>query len=327
VLQVVRWYFNTVYGRTEGPGVTPFYCDPSKVGTFVVQPNELVSQSEPALFRLFVGAAMFQARRDVLIMQQQRTMVRAAVRALASARWIKRAVTTRACPKLSSAEIFDRGCDVSKRATKVDCRFRPGASCHVKDATVALNRTGDMGKLPTSAWLHLWHKTSLRSVLAGVLQEAAEPTRRAAILVERLSSVHRVGRKLATMFVSALSTPALAPGLTPWFPNVDGNELVVVDTNVARAIARLSGDRAANSYDACEHWVREHAAKVDLRSIRADLPRYSPRLVQQALYRFCSRSNRVTWKDACAGALEPCSACVSTICPFGTLRALGASRP
>ena len=50
-------------------------------------------------------------------------------------------------------------------------------------------------------------------------------------LEDRLGSAlfERVGRKLATMFVSALSTPALAPGLTPWFPDIDGNELVVVD--------------------------------------------------------------------------------------------------
>jgi hypothetical protein len=326
VLRVVRWYFSTVYGQTEGPGVIPFYCDPSKVGPFAVQPEELVSQSEPALFRLFVGGAMFQARRDVVIMRQQRTMGRPGVQALAAARSIERAVIALRCPKLSSAEAFDGGCDVRKRAGEVDCRFRPGAACHVKDATVALNRTGDMGKLPTSAWLHFWHRTRLRSVVAEAIREDARPSARAAIIVERLSSVHRVGRKLATMFVGALSTPALAPGLTPWYPAVDGNELVVVDTNVAQAIHRLDGGRVARTYDACARWVRGHAARIDLTSIRADVPRYSPRLIQQALYRFCSESNRRGGGDPCSEGGGPCSRCVPTICPFAANRTRTGSR-
>ena len=318
VLGVVRWYFTAAYGRSEGPEVTPFYCDPSKVGACAVEPRELVNQSEAALFRLFVGMAMFQARRDVVIMRQQLTMGRAGFRALASAAAVQREVTGRACAKLSSAEHFDRGCDVRKRLAEVDCGFRPGASCHVKDATVAFNRTGDMGKLSTSAWLHLWHGSSLRSLLGAVCREAVEPARRAAILVERVQRVHRVGRKLATMFVSALSTPALAPPLTPWFPEVDGNELVVVDTNVARAIDRLSRGRIAKTYDARARWVQEQAAGIDLTSIRAELPRYSPRLVQQALYRFCSESNRRAVGDPCAGRSSPCQHCTPMVCPFGT---------
>ena len=102
----------------------------------------------------------------------------------------------------------------------------------MKEATVVFNRMGDMGKLPTSAWLRLWKDGSVRDMLAYVCREEPSPTKRATLLVERFSRVHRVGRKLATMFVSALSTPALAPGLTPWFPMVDGNDLVVIDTNV-----------------------------------------------------------------------------------------------
>jgi hypothetical protein len=136
--------------------------------------------------------------------------------------------------------------------------------------------------------------------------------------VERFARVHRVGRKLATMFVSALSTPALAPGLTPWFPGVDGNDLVVVDTNVARAVDALREPGAAKTYDARERWVREQAARLDLREFRPDLPSYSPRLVQQALYAFCAKSNRVARADACSGRAAPCAGCAPALCPFAT---------
>jgi hypothetical protein len=314
--RVVGWYFTSIYGRTEGADVPPFYCDPSKVGRFAVQPKEIVSQSEAGLFRLLVGSAMFQARRDVLIMQQQRTISRAGFRDLASALSIQRAIASSTCPKLSSSKEFVTGCDVGKAPTGVDCRFRPGLSCHVKNATIALKRTGDMGKLPTSAWLDLRQGGGFRSLLVRVVRSESTPTGRAKVLVSHLQRVHRVGRKLATMFVSALSTPALASGLTPWFPEVDGNELVVVDTNVSRAIARLSGGHRPRSYERHERWVRQRAAEIDLRTIHPGLPSYSPRLVQQALYRFVSKSNRVASRDPCVAAREPCSSCVPLICPF-----------
>jgi hypothetical protein len=204
---------------------------------------------------------------------------------------------------LRSADAFEEGCDVAKVGEVVDCGTCPGTACHVKDATAVFNRMGDMGKLPTSAWLRLWKGGGVREVLAEVCRDEASPTKRAALLVERFARVHRVGRKLATMFVSALSTPALAPGLTPWFPDIDGNDLVVVDTNVARAVDALREPGAPRTYDARERWVREQAMRSSTcASFGRDLPSYSPRLVQQALYAFCSKSNRVARGDVCAGA-------------------------
>ena len=118
------------------------------------------------------------------------------------------------------------------------------------------------------------------------------------------------------MFVSAVSTPALAPGLTPWFPDVDGNELVVVDTNVARAADTLRPPGAAKTYEARQRWVREQAEHIDLRHFHPDVPSYSPRLVQQALYAFCSRSNRGARGDECVNAEAPCGRCTPALCPF-----------
>ena len=106
--------------------------------------------------------------------------------------------------------------------------------------------------------------------------------------------------------------------LTPWFPNVDGNELVVVDTNVARAVNGLRAPRpgARTTYDAHAQWVRAQAARIDLRVFKPDLPAYSPRLVQEALYTFCSKSNRIARGDACAGRTIPCARCAPALCPF-----------
>ena len=319
---VLRWYFGDRGPATQTRGALPFYCVPDRIGAFALAPDELAAGGDAAVFQLFVALSMYQALRDVVIMRQQRALPRASMRVVADSAFVKRSIAKHACPALLSAQAFEKDCDVSKLGEVVDCSPCPGARCHVKDATAVFNRMGDMGKLPTSAWLRLWKGGGVRAVLSEVCREEASPTKRAAVLVERFARVHRVGRKLATMFVSALSTPGLAPGLTPWFPEVDGNELVVVDTNVARAVDALRKPGAPKTYDARERWVREQAAVLDLREFRADLPRYSPRLVQEALYAFCSKSNRVARKDDCASRVSPCEACVPKLCPFA---AAGAS--
>jgi hypothetical protein len=315
---VVRWY---VVARGSARDV-PFYCDPALVGAFAVAPDELASGSEDALFRLFVSLSMFQAVRDVVVMRRQRSLNPSEMRLVADAGVVGRSICAHRCPALVSAERFEETCDVSKTHLVVDCGTLVGAPCHVKDATGVFNRMGDMGKLPTSAWLRLWKKGGVGRVFAAVCKEEASPTKRAALLVERFARVHRVGRKLATLFVSALSTPALALGLTPWFPDVDGNDLVVVDTNVARAVDRLREPGASRTYDARAQWVRARASQLDLRDLSRDLPSYSPRFVQQALYAFCSKSNRVARGDVCAQRSAPCGHCAPTLCPF-PLRRLG----
>jgi hypothetical protein len=316
VQHVVRWYFDEVYARREGPGTLPFYCDPDRVGAFAIAPDDIAAGGDAAVFRLLITLSMYQALRDVVIMRQQRSLPLASMRVVAGLATVKRSTLRHACSKLASVEDFEQGCDVAKDRERIDCGTCPGVACHVKDATRVFNRMGDMGKLPTSAWLRLWRGGGVQALLDEVCHEELTPTKRAAILVERFAAVNRVGRKLATMFVSALSTPALAPGLTPWFPDIDGNELVVVDTNVARAIDTLRLRGAGKSYEARERWVREQAKRIDLRRFHPEVPQYSPRLVQQALYAFCSKSNRVALGDECASAETPCGSCAAVLCPF-----------
>jgi hypothetical protein len=313
---VLGWYFTGESASGKASASQPFYCDPHCVGAFAVSPHDLAAGAESALFQLFVALSMFQALRDVVIMRQQRSLSRASMRVIADLKLVKRTIAQHECPALRSLEAFENSCNVTKVGKRIDCRKSPGTACHVKKATGVFNRMGDMGKLPTSAWLGIWKGGGLSRLLVEVSRAEPSPTMRAGLLVERFALVHRVGRKLATMFVSALSTPGLAPGLTPWFPNVDGNELVVVDTNVARAVDRLRQSGAAKTYDARQRWVREQAAQLDLRDFRADLPKYSPRLLQEALYAFCSKSNRIARGDACAARTTPCPGCARALCPF-----------
>jgi hypothetical protein len=311
---VVRWYVEIHAPRV--PPV-PFYCDPNRVGAFAVGLDDLAVGADDAVFRVFVTLAMYQALRDIVVMRRQRSLTRRAVRVVVDARFLKRAIRHHQCSALRS-ERFEDMCDVTKNGSGVDCARSAGAPCHVKDATLAFNRMGDMGKLPTSAWLRLWRSGGISAVVAEVCRGETSPVKRADVLVERFATVHRVGRKLATMSVSALSVPALAPGLTPWFPEIDGSALVVVDTNVARAVDTLRGTGTRKTYDARSHWVRAQAARLDLRAFRSDLPRESARFVQEALYSFCSRSNRIAQRDPCAQREEACTGCVPALCPFTT---------
>lgn len=312
---IVRWYLREVWGRHEGPGVLPFYCDPERVGHFAVAPRDLETGDDEALFRLFVALAMFQARRDVVIMRQQHSLPARVAGSLASLRSIARKARASPCQMLRTAEAFDSGCTVRKVGDSSDCLQRPGAACHVKDAAVAFNRMADLGKLPTSAWLQVWRDGGLPRMVREVVTAEPDPRVRAELLVAHLSMVRRVGRKLATMFVSTLSVPYLAPGLTPWYPRIDGNELVVVDTNVLRGVRVLRRSSTPICYDDCARWLRSKARRIDLRDLCAGLPRYSPRIVQQALYSFGSRSNRIARRDSCLRRHLPCADCVPGLCP------------
>jgi hypothetical protein len=216
VRRAVAWFFGD-RGPSRSP--LPFYCDPDRIGTFAVTAEELMAGDEAAYFRLFVTLSMYQGRRDVLVMRQQRRLPRASMHVVADLASVKRAIGTHECAMLHSADTFEQGCDVSKIGKLADCGKCPGARCHVKEATVAFNRMADMGKLPTSAWLRLWKDGGVRELLDDVCRTDGSPTKRAALLVDSFMRVHRVGRKLATMFVSALSTPDLAPGLQSSYCN------------------------------------------------------------------------------------------------------------
>jgi len=179
-----------------------------------------------------------------------------------------------------------------------------------------IGRMGDLGKISTSAWLRVT-PNGVGSWFEEACAVTTDPHVRAAWLVDRVTTVYRIGRKLASMFVSALSVPELF-GSAPWSPEVDGSRIIVVDANVGRAIRIWRPARGAYSYEASTRWLLTAANQIDLSRLRRGLPRCSPRFVQQAIFLFRSRSNRTALGDSCARV--PCATCPSRICPFAELR-------
>lgn len=316
VRRIVRWYLANVYRRSEGPGVLPFYCDPARVGHYAVNPAALGAGKPEALFRLLVVLSMYQSRRDVDIMRGQRETPAREVVGMVSPRAIGRRVADSRCELLKDAETFETECSVRRDfpTGRSTCDHRPRTPCHVKEATATIGRMGHLGMYPTSAWFRLGQGDGLRGVFEETCAVKADPAARAALLVERVSSVHRIGRKLATMFVSAVSTPELAPDLSPWAPAVSGSSLVVVDVNVMAAADGLTPGLRPRTYDTFVTFVRRLADAVDLSELDPALPRRSPRLLQHALYAYRSRSNRAARGDPCA--VSACTECVFEVCPF-----------
>ena len=314
--RIVRWYATTAYGRWEGGDRLPFYCDAMRVGHFAVAPASLAAGREEALFRLLITMAMYQSRRDVDIMAAQRDLPRAVTSELVATRRLRVLVSASRCDLLRDADRFDAWCSVRRDFERglATCSHHPRTPCHVKDATMAIRRMGDMGKISTSALLHLRAEGGLHRIVDDAVARATTPAMAADLVIDRLGRLHRIGVKLATMYVSALATPVLAPGLTPWWPRLDCNHRVVVNTNVARVIDALRPN-GPRTFTARAAWFRRVAAEIDLGRIRSDWPRTSPRLVQQAVYVFRSRSNRLAAGDNC-GANGTCLADSAVLCPF-----------
>lgn len=306
---LLDWYFNRIYGRHEGQGVLPFYCDESKVGHFAVSPELLAAGHPDSVFQLFVSLSMFQARRDVLIMEQQRSCSKADAEQMLLPSKLSNAAAVSGCSQLQSLEVLLNGCDVRKEYGLVTCG-NPEIFCPVRSASIWFRRFGDSGKMPMSAYFLFGKNGDLEKTLKDARGAFVDPRKRADFLVSHFSTAFRVGRKLATLFVSFLTTPALAPGLTPWFPFVDGNHLVVVDAHAGRLIDQLRRGQGSRTYEARTEWIRSQAATIDLRKYHRYLPVNSPRMIQQALYAFGSRSNRDAWGEQCQGN------CPRYLCPY-----------
>lgn len=313
---IVEWYLRNVYGRLEGPGCVPFFADASRVGSFAVDLDRLRCRDDTEMFRLLISLALFQSRRDVDIMAAQRRMSRTGIANLVSPRRLQTLIAAASCELMSDAARFDQRCDVRRDFSRerASCSHRPRTACHVKTATLAIRRMGDMGKLPTSAWLHVG-RVGVSTIFREACAFETAPRARAALLVDAFTSVRRVGRKIATLFVSTLATNELNPGFAPWSPDVDGSDLTVVDANVARTVRHLLGRPDMNTYPEIADWLVCAAREIDLTKYRSDLPATSARLLQQALYSFGSRSNRAAASDPCAS--RACRRCPSTACPFG----------
>ncbi len=314
---IVRWYFQTVYGKEEGGTVSPWYCDFTKAGHMAVDPRRLSREpSADTLFKLFITMTMFQGYRDVVISQRQRSLTVAQAQNLISRPLLARSIAAHPCEDLLDAETFPSRCNVRLTAGRIDCLRHPKQPCPVKQASEQYHRMGDMGKLPISALLYHQQAGLFGKQLKGYIS-IGDQRRRAPLALASIRKVYRVGPKLANMWLSALSTPSLAPGLTPLYPAINGEQLVVIDTNVSQAIQLLTRTTVSTSYQSLTRWLHRHAKPIDLTDFAAELPSYSPRMLQQTLYWFRSRSNRLAIGDPCSREPGDCRRCAPRLCPFG----------
>lgn len=318
---IVRWYLERYHGSSDDLGAAAMFCDDSRVGEFAV-PRAALAHGEPAaLFRMFVASTLFQRLQDVLVFRILRGIRRRDVDELTSTRRLVRLARSSRCPHLGTCEGLEFECDLGKDPATHQgvCSARPEINCHLKRHTVLLKRYGDFGKLPTSAAL-LLHQDGVRDLQGlrrSVLRTHQAPADRAAALVATLRRVWRVDRKIAAMFLSAVSNPDLSPGLSPWHEGLDWTRFVVLDSNADRflSVLRYSGSR---TYLARERFVRALAERIDLTREHAALHAFNPRIVQQAMYLFMSDTNRKRSSRDCSlrGSCSSCPRALRRLCPL-----------
>jgi hypothetical protein len=315
--RIVEWYFGKIYSFYEGPAIIPWYCNTKEIGYFAVNSKRLKAiPDSKTLFRLFITMTMYQALRDTVIAKRQRDLTLSQCNDLIDLGNIHNAILHHKCLALSHPEIFYKSCNVVKSNQIVDCLTHPGLDCPVKLASLAYGRMGDLGKLAISAVLNHKFYGLFDKNMHIKISINDDATQRAYMLVTEFKKVFRVGSKLATMFVSALSTPGLFPDYTPWYPIIDGNDLVVIDTNVSKGIRILTNSMLPETYEAQGKWIRSNAKVINMSIYGYKLPEYSPRLLQQSLYWFISKSNRLRIKDTCSISKGNCQMCVPQLCPF-----------
>src|SRR5262245_37892070 len=128
---ILSWYFSHVYGRWEGPGVLPYYCDRSRLGQFAIAPRDLAAGNSQTSCKMFVTMAMFQARRDILVARLLRSFPKASTLEITSPDTLRVRIASSDCDVLSDADTFDQLCDVQKRSDgRVACDHLPQAECH-----------------------------------------------------------------------------------------------------------------------------------------------------------------------------------------------------
>jgi len=319
--EVVTWYLGTHHGRPGEPGFASMYTDPRLVGPLAVDLEDLRAGSAPALHQALLATVMFQAIKDVIAHKILRGLPPSLAQEMATPSQLRTALAQIPCEHLGSLEQL-RGCTLTKdgKTGAGSCSTWPGLACPLKGYTVALRRYGHFGRVPPGLVYMLDH-AGVRDLpgLYGAARAGRSPAEASEWLLVQLSQAWRVNRKLASMFLSVVSNPDLLPG-APWSTGLDWRRFVVVDTNVDRFLAAL-GWRGPGTYRARERAVHALASRIALDDLHPGLHRHNPRVVQQAMFLFASRSNRLARSHDCAHRRETsCPTCpepVKDLCPFG----------
>lgn len=320
---VVAWYLRTHFGRPSDVGLLQTFCSERAVGHMAVDANALSRGDDEAMFRLFVTVAMFQVLRDSLVMKILRGLSAEDAVDLTTCATLLTRATENPCSLSHTNEFLLSFCDLTKDPTTKagTCSQAPDQPCYLKRHTQLLRRYGHFGKVPSSAALVVRDAGGGRigGIYERVKEQSGNSGEGARRLERELSRTWRVNDKMASMFLSLVTAPDLGLDSPPWQPGIDWTWFVVVDRNVDKFLAAI-GYRGSKTYPARRSFVRALARQVDLSELQRGLRPFNPRLVQQAMFLFMSRSNRKEWRGDCSyvGA-EACQACERTVkrlCPL-----------
>lgn len=217
-----------------------------------------------------------------------------------TARAVSRGMERSDCEKLAAFETFT-GCGYRKGLNTCS---RPAdfAACSLPRHDL---RNGRLNQ--TAYSLHLFLRDSAQGDLVGWLDQQLEGADRrpahlrgrrlAAAIVEPMRRIHGVSDKVLTMTLSWLLLAA-DPGRERW--RCAGAAMVAIDTLVHNWLWRtgiLHGLRSAHAYGTncyrsggCAEIILSLSRRVDCSRFNPELPRYFPRYVQHALWRFCAQS-------------------------------------
>lgn len=322
---VVRWYLDRYRGTVDDLGGPATFTQRARVGCFSASPAAFERGEPRALFRIFIAMTLFQRRQDQQVFRILRGMKGADVRQVSEVRMLNSARLRGGCRMLRTSGALHEQCDLSKLpgAPLGTCGVAPNTKCYLKRHTVLLKRYGHFGKVPTSAALMLSESgvRDLRDLHARALAHSGDPQARARFLEAALMRVWRVNRKIAAMFLSALCNPDLGPPRAPWREGVDWTPFVVIDSNTDLFLASV-GYTGPGTYDARLEFIRELSRRIDLSRLDRGLHAFNPRIVQQALYTFMSRSNRRNASVDCSrrsGACSRCPALLASRCPVASV--------
>ena len=297
------------------------FADRDSVGHFAVRWRDLLSGSPEALFRILVATVMFQRRQDQQILRILRGLTKEQVSELTTPATLLSQAREVRCRHSKSLTSLITACDLGKdpASGRGTCGQRPRTACQLKLHTVWLKRYGHFGKVPTSLALVLHERghQDLGGLRDQVLREAESPGEAAEGLLSALSDGWRVSDKIAHMFLSLLTNPDFYPGdRPPWIEGVDWTHFVVVDSNVDLFLEAI-GYPGPWTYSARWSFVRALAERIDLSALDGRVQPFNPRLLQQALYLFMSRTNRLALERDCSkrGACDECPGALRTICP------------
>lgn len=309
---ILSWYFTHYYGKLDGPGAIPFYCDKARVGAFATASEALAANDPGAIYRMATCLIMYQARKDQELMVAQRGMAPDQVALLTDESAINRVASAARCPHLRDRTALHSLCDLRTwESGTIECTWLFSEPCPAKDASQVLKRYGDFGKVPFSlaSLPAAFGASDIADLHREARRVAPTPRARAQWLEAVFSQVWRVDKKIADFILSALSNPDLTPGIHPWRCGVDWRYFVVVDRHVMRALVDLGAPEAAN-YETYRAWLAAFARRTDLRRFTPHVHANNPRLIQQALYRFCSTLNReAAPSDCCHLAPRACRRC------------------